>query len=52
MAKVPYLSAIGSLMYAMICTTLDIAYAMGVVNRYMLNSRKKHWEAIKVLYIT
>ena len=29
MTKVPYLSAVGSLMYAMICTRLDIAYAMG-----------------------
>ena len=42
MAKVPYLSAIGSLMYAMICTRPDIAYAVGVVNRYMSNLGKKH----------
>ena len=28
MAKVSYASAIGSLMYAMICTLLDIAYAV------------------------
>lgn len=32
MAKVPYSS---SLMYAMICTRPDIAYAVGVVSRYM-----------------
>ena len=31
MAKVPYLLAVGSLMYAMICTRLYIAYAVGVV---------------------
>ena len=47
MAKVPYSSAVGSLMYAMICTRPDIAYAVGVVSRYMANPGKKHWEAVK-----
>ena len=47
MAKVPYLSLVGSLMYAMICTRPDIAYAVGVVSRYMSNPGKKHWEAVK-----
>ena len=35
MAKVPYLSAVGNLMYAMICTRLDITYAIEVVSRYL-----------------
>ncbi|MCO5582565.1 hypothetical protein L7F22_036462 [Adiantum nelumboides] len=39
----------GSLMYAMICTRPDIAFAVGVVSHYMSNPRKKHWEAIKGL---
>ena len=30
MSHVPYASAIGSLMYAMVCTRLDIAHAVGV----------------------
>ena len=47
MAKVPYSFAVGSPMYAMICTRLDIAYAVGVVSRYMSNPGKKHWEAVK-----
>ena len=47
MAKVPYSFAIGSLMYAMICTWLDIAFAVGVVSRYMSNLGNKHWEAVK-----
>ena len=47
MAKVPYSSTIGSLMYAIICTRLDIAFEVGVVSRYMSNSGKKHWEAMK-----
>ena len=46
MAKVPYSSAVGSLMYAMICTRPYIAYAVGVVSRYMSNLGKKHWEAV------
>ena len=40
MSEVPCASAIGSLMYAMVCTRPDIAHAMGVVNRYMSRSRK------------
>jgi hypothetical protein len=47
MSKVPYASAIGSLMYAMVCTRPDIAHAMGVVSRYMSNPGKQHWEAVK-----
>ena len=42
MSKVPYVSAIGSLMYAMVCTRPDIAHAMGVVNRFMSRPGKQH----------
>ncbi|MCO5584842.1 hypothetical protein L7F22_038774 [Adiantum nelumboides] len=47
MAKVPYASACGSLMYAMVATRPDIAFAVGVVSRFMSNPGKKHWEAVK-----
>ena len=40
MSKVPYASTVGSLMYAMVCTRLDIAHAVGVVSRYMNNPGK------------
>ena len=40
MSKVPYASAVGSLMYAMVCTMPDIAHAVGVVSRYMKNPIK------------
>ena len=46
MAKVPYLSTVGSLMYAMVGTRPDIAFAVGVVSRYMAGPGK-HWEAVK-----
>ena len=34
MKQVPYASAVGSLMYAMLCTRPDICYAVGMVSRY------------------
>ncbi|MCO5551500.1 hypothetical protein L7F22_005004 [Adiantum nelumboides] len=49
MAKVPYSSAVGSLMYAMVATRPDFAFAVGVVSRYMANPGKKHWDAVKQL---
>ncbi|KAL6195864.1 hypothetical protein ACLB2K_031481 [Fragaria x ananassa] len=36
-----------SLMYAMVCTRLNIAHAVGVVSRYLSNSGSEHWEAVK-----
>ena len=47
MAKVPYANAIGSLMYAMVCTRPDISQAVGVVSRYMHDPGKEHWQAVK-----
>lgn len=41
MSRVPYASAVGSLMYAMICTRPDISHAVSV-NRYMENPGKEH----------
>ncbi|WVY93468.1 hypothetical protein V8G54_032556 [Vigna mungo] len=47
MAKIPYASAIGSLMYAMVCTRPNIGYAVGVVSRFMSKPGKARWEAVK-----
>jgi hypothetical protein len=47
MSRVPYSSAIGSLMYAMVCTRPNIAHVVGVVSKYMKNIGKEHWEALK-----
>ena len=47
MSKVSYASAIGSLMYVMVCTRLDIAHAVGVVSRFMSRPGKQHWEIVK-----
>ncbi|KAH9651792.1 hypothetical protein KPL70_026888 [Citrus sinensis] len=47
MSRVPYASAVGSLMFAMICTRPDIAQAVGAVSRYMANPGGEHWIAVK-----
>jgi len=42
MSRVPYSSAVGSLMYAMVCSRPDLSYAMSFVSRYMANPGKEH----------
>ncbi|GJZ81343.1 putative RNA-directed DNA polymerase [Tanacetum coccineum] len=37
MDRVPYASAVGSLMYVMVCTRPDLAHAIGVVSRFLSN---------------
>jgi len=49
MSCVPNVSAIGSLMYAMVSIRTVISQAVGFVIRYMENISKKHWEAVKLL---
>ena len=45
--KIPYASAVGSLMYVMLCTRLDICFAVGVVSRFQSNHGPEHWIAVK-----
>ena len=47
MKLIPYASAMGSLMYLMLCTSLDIFFAMGMVSRYQFNLGPKHWTTVK-----
>ena len=42
MKNIPYALAIGSLMYAQVCTRLDIAYVVGVLGRYQSNAGADH----------
>ncbi|KAM2676504.1 hypothetical protein EV1_003163 [Malus domestica] len=46
---IPYASAIGSLMYTMICTRPDIAYAVSITSRYQSNPGSEHWAAVKTV---
>ena len=45
--KVTYSSVVGSLMYAMMGTRPDIAYAVGVLGRFSANPKRQHWTAAK-----
>ncbi|CAA0832955.1 Uncharacterized mitochondrial protein AtMg00810, partial [Striga hermonthica] len=47
MKTLPYASAVGSLMYAMLCTRPDISYVVGLVARYQSNPGREHWSAVK-----
>ena len=47
MSKVPYLSVVGSLMYAMMYTRPDICHAVGMASKYQSNLGQKHWKAVK-----
>ena len=47
MEKVPYASAVGSLMYAQVCTRPDIAFAVNALGRYLSNPGLNHWKAVK-----
>ena len=47
MKKVPYASAVGSLMYAQTCTRPDISFAVGMLGRYQSNPGMEHWKAAK-----
>ena len=47
MRNIPYQEAVGSLMYAVVATRPDIAYAVSYLARFMLNPGRVHWEAVK-----
>ncbi|KAH9735169.1 hypothetical protein KPL71_017652 [Citrus sinensis] len=47
MRRVPYAEAVGSLMYAILCTRPDICFAVGIVSRYQSNPGPEHWTAVK-----
>ena len=47
MSAIPYASAVGSIMYAMICTRPGVSYALSVVSRYQADPAEIHWTAAK-----
>ena len=47
MRGIPYASAMGSLMYAMLCTRPNIYFAVGMVSRYQSDPDEEHWIAVK-----
>ncbi|KAK1620537.1 hypothetical protein QYE76_026054 [Lolium multiflorum] len=47
MSNIPYASAVGSIMYAMLCTRPDIAHAVSLTSRYQSDPGMEHWTAVK-----
>ena len=47
MNMTPYALAIGSIMYAMLCTRPDVSSALSVTSRYQSDPSVGHWVAVK-----
>ena len=50
MSKVSYASAVGCLMYAMVCTRPDMTQAVSVVSKFLLNPGRSHWDVVKWIF--
>jgi hypothetical protein len=50
MPHIPYTSIVGSLVYAMVCIRLNIAYSVGFLSKYMSKPGKEHWTFVKRLF--
>ena len=48
--KLRYQSAVGSLMYLMLGTRPDIAFAVSQVSRFLSNPTEKHWAAVQRIF--
>ena len=49
MSVIPYASAIGSIMYAMLCTRADVNLAISLVGRYQSDPGMEHWTSVKII---
>ena len=47
MERFSYASALGNLMYAHVCTRLDIAYIVEMLGKYLSNPCMDHWKKVK-----
>ncbi|GKA14917.1 zinc finger, CCHC-type containing protein [Tanacetum coccineum] len=50
-SQLEYSRAIGCLMYAITCTSPDIAFAVGKLSRYTSNHGTRHWQAIQRVFL-
>ncbi|GJX75784.1 retrotransposon protein, putative, ty1-copia subclass [Tanacetum coccineum] len=47
MSNVPYVLAVGSIMYAVRCTHPDVAFAQNITSRFQQNPGELHWTTVK-----
>jgi hypothetical protein len=47
MKSIPYASAVGSIMYAQVCTHPDLAFVTRMLGRFQSNPGLDHWKAAK-----
>jgi hypothetical protein len=50
MLTIPYLSAVGALMYLGLTSRPDISNAVGILSRFSANPGPTHWKAVKHLF--
>ena len=50
MSTVPYVEAIGNLMYVMLCKRPDICFVISMMSRYQSNPGPVHWAAVKRIF--
>ena len=50
MPRVPYLNAVGSLKYTMMCTRIDVCHAVDLVSRFQVNPDFAHWKIVKRIF--
>ncbi|XP_068319934.1 secreted RxLR effector protein 161-like [Pyrus communis] len=48
--KVPYLSAIGALLYLAQCTRPDISFTVNLLARYSNAPTRRHWNSVKDIF--
>nr|GEW89286.1 hypothetical protein [Tanacetum cinerariifolium] len=49
MQNVPYALAVGSIMYAVRCPIIDVAFAQNITSRFQQNSGELHWTVVKTI---
>ena len=47
MSSILYVSAVGSIMYAMLYTRPDVIYVLGIVSRFQADPEEDYWKAVK-----
>lgn len=50
MERMTYASGVGILIYGMVCNRPYLVYVVSVINRFIPNLRKGHWEALKWIF--